>query len=69
MSTNTSGSSGAHSSGMFDISNSAEQRGVGAQQAGKSTENPGTARMTPPTGEGGPTAEEAERKESTLRPW
>lgn len=64
MSTNTSGSSGAHSSGMFDISNSAEQRGVGAQQAGKSqegksTENPGTARMTPPTGEGGPTAEEA----------
>jgi len=57
VSMNTTGPSGPNASGMFDISNSGEERGIGAQQANKA-ENPGTARMTPSTGKGKPTSSE-----------
>src|SRR5215467_9372421 len=56
---NTSGSSGSNASGMFGISNSGEERGVGARQTDKTSGNPGTTRKTSPTSKGDPTAEEA----------
>lgn len=58
MSMNTTGSSGPNASGKFDTSNSGEERGIGAQQANKATEKPGTARMTPSAGKGDPTSPE-----------